>query len=120
MTQLGDLMAEADEADFQYVHPTEGRLAQLLAVYESAKAAADEASAHLKTITDAIKSEVTTSYTDGLGDAYKGYILGHDCITKPLKLLRVTQQRLQSKLLREHRPDIYQEFTKETTYWTLK
>lgn len=113
-------MAEADEDDFQYVHPTEGRLAQLLAVYENAKAAADEATAHLKTVTDAIKSEVITRYTDGLGEAYKGYLLGHESITKPLKLLQVTQQRLQSKLLREHHPDIYQKFTKETTYWTLK
>lgn len=91
------------------------RLEQLHAAYADAKAAADEAAARLKAITDALKVELTAAagpearrieLTSGPGPA--------------LRLTYTESWRLDSKRLKAEHPETWVAYAKKGGSWTLK
>ena len=92
------------------------RLVQLQALYLSTKAAADEATAQHKAVTDAIKAELAGSARDGA-----------TAITLPphgdapaLSLTYTETWRFDSKSFKAADPDTYVRYAKKSGSWTLR
>lgn len=93
--------------------PAESRLAQLHAAYPAAKAAADEAAATLKAITDAIKLELTQAAPDEERVTLRG-----DGPT--LALTYAERWTIDSRKLKAEDPETYVRYAKKGGSWTLK
>lgn len=103
-----------EPAPVQVAAGTSSRLEQLHAAYPAAKAAADEAAAQLKAITDGIKVELTTAAPD----ARRIRLDGADGPT--LQLTYAETWRLDSKRLKAEDPETYVRYAKQGGSWTLK
>lgn len=90
------------------------RLEQLHAAYPAAKAAADEAAARLKAVTDGIKLELTQAAPD----ARKVELAGIEGPT--LRLTYTETWRLDSKKLKAENPETYVRYATKGGSWTLK
>ena len=91
------------------------RLDQLAAEYAALKPLADEYAARLKTITDGIKSELAQ-----LHPGETEILLVGSTTPTPLRMLAVTQWRLDTKRLKSEQPNIYVRFAKQSTSWQLR
>src|SRR5215472_13064938 len=91
------------------------RLEQLLAQYAPAKAAAEEAAAHFKAVSDAIKAEAIASAT---APGAKGPPPDITVSGAPhLPVLRVIWRqawRLSTRRLKEEQPEIYARYAEKT------
>lgn len=95
--------------------PAGSRLEQLQALYPALKAAADEAIAQLKAVTDGIKLELTA-----LDANERRFTLAAADDRPALRLTWSVTQRLDSKRLRTEQPDLYAAYVKPSGSWTLK
>lgn len=93
----------------------ESRLEALAAAYAQAKPAADAADAHLKSITDAIKLELSNAAPGAL----KVDLSSPDLPT-PLRLQAKTGWRLDTKRLKAEAPETYVQYAVQTTAWELR
>jgi hypothetical protein len=84
-------------------------------MYDAAKAAADEADARLKAITDGIKAETSAAMPGGTDFTITSRDLAH-----PLTLQRRVSERLDTKLLRQMlTAEQYASLTKPSAAWYL-
>lgn len=98
------------------VEPTpDTRLAQLADAYTSAKAAADEADAHLKTITDAIKIELITA-----APGSNRIDLKSPSLAAPLRMQSRTSWKLDTARLKAEDPETYVRYARQSSYWELR
>lgn len=113
---MTDLVPEAAEPQAFVVQPQPGsRLEQLQAVYADAKARADEASAQLKAITDAIKTELTA-----LAPIGETRIALQSEAGPRLRLTYSEAWRLDSKRLKAEVPETWVRYAKKSGSWTLR
>jgi hypothetical protein len=91
------------------------RLAQLCAVYDIAKRAADDAAAALKVVTDGIKVEASAAVPGGTDFTIVSGALDH-----PLTLQLVQSQRVDTALLRTMLGEKYHSVCKPSSAWVLK
>jgi hypothetical protein len=91
------------------------RLAQLTALYDAAKNAADDAAAALKAVTDGIKAEVAEAVPGGTD-----FTIVSGDLALPLTLKLVRSERVDTKLLRAMLGDRYSSVCKMSQAWTLK
>lgn len=97
------------------IQPESGsRLDQLAARYAQLKPAADEATAALKAVTDAIKLELTTA-----GDGAPKVDLASEHLAKTLRLQHVESWRIDSTKLKAEAPEIYVRYAKKSGAWKL-
>lgn len=89
----------------------DSRLSALLAEYEQAKPAADEAEKRLKTITDAIKAELTAAAPGATEIDVAGHV--------PVHLSGREEWRLDTKALKAEDPQTYVRFARKSTKWVL-
>lgn len=90
------------------------RLEQLHAAYASAKSEAAAAAEALKTVTDAIKLELTQAVPDAPSIDLVGEGL------PPLRLTYVESWRVDSRKLKAEDPETYVRYAKKSGSWTLK
>lgn len=95
--------------------PADTRLAQLQESYAQAKADADEASARLKAITDAIKVELTQAAPNEARVQLAG---GEG--RPALRLAYSESWRVDARRLKAENPLIYATYAKKSGSWTLK
>lgn len=108
--------AETAEPQRQVVIAQSGtRLEQLHAQYEEAKAAADEATARLKFITDGIKTELVSSTPD----QPKLELRGGEGAARPLQLTWVESWRVDSTRLKRENPEVYVRYAVKGGSWRL-
>lgn len=91
------------------------RLAQLVALYDAAKDAADDAAEALKAITDGIKAETSSAVPGGTD-----FTIVSGDLALPLTLKLVRSERVDTKLLRAMLGDRYSSVCKPSQAWTLK
>ncbi len=91
------------------------RLAQLVALYDAAKDAADDAAEALKAITDGIKAETSGAVPGGTD-----FTIVSGDLALPLTLKLVRSERVDTKLLRAMLGDRYSSVCKPSQAWTLK
>ncbi|WP_428964128.1 hypothetical protein [Micromonospora fluostatini] len=91
------------------------RLDDLLAAYAVLKPAADEAAARLKTVTDAIKAELTTALPD-----VQRIEVAHGSLAQPLRLTYVDSWRLDTKALKAEMPEVYVRYARKGGKWDLR
>ncbi|TCB97555.1 hypothetical protein E0H26_11595 [Micromonospora zingiberis] len=91
------------------------RLDELLAAYAELKPAADEAAARLKTVTDAIKAELTEA-----APGEQRIDVTHEALAQPLRLSYVESWRLNTKQLKAEAPEIYVRFAVKGGKWELR
>lgn len=97
------------------------RLGQLAALYDAYKDAADAAADQLKSITDAIKTELTKNFQrTNPEQPYTKYVLASEHLRAPLSLTYTVSTRLDTKAIKAAFPRIEQEYGKVTGSWTLK
>lgn len=92
------------------------RLEQLQAAYPAAKAAADEAAAQLKAITDAVKLELTQAAPEG---SAKIELRGTDQ-APALRLTYSESWRVDARKLKAEDPETYVRYAKKSGAWTLR
>lgn len=93
------------------------RLAQLHAAYTDAKAAAEEANARLKSITDALKAELAGA-DNGAPEGTRQYdLVGPD--GPPLRLTYVESWRIDTNKLKAQDPETYVRYAKKSGSWRL-
>ncbi|GLW32252.1 hypothetical protein [Actinoplanes regularis] len=98
------------------VQPEPGsRLDDLLAAYAELKPRADELATRLKTITDAIKAELTAARP---GAQYIG--VDHPALVQPLRLTYVESWTLDSKRLKAENPELYVTYARKGGSWQLR
>jgi len=90
------------------------KLEQLHAIYTEAKAKADQAAADLKTVTDAIKAEMTSAAPD----AARLELVGPH--GPRLMLTYVEWWRVDATRLKKEDPETYVRFAKKGGSWQLK
>lgn len=107
-------MTTAPATETVQVRPETGsRLEQLHAEYESAKAAADEAAARLKSITDAIKAELTEA-APGAGRLQ--LLSPHG---PALGLTYTESWRIDTPRLKRENPELYVAYAVKSGSWRL-
>jgi hypothetical protein len=99
---------------FQVTPRKNSRLEQLHAVYADAKAKADQATSDLKTVTDAIKAEMTKAAPD---QARLELVGPHG---PRLTLTYVESWRVDATRLKAEAPETYVMFAKKRGSWQLK
>lgn len=97
-----------------YVAPG-SRLDDLLAVYSELKPQADELATRLKTVTDAIKSELTAARPGSLQ-----IDVAHPALAQALRLSYVETWRLDAKELKAQDPKTYVTYAKKSGSWQLR
>lgn len=96
----------------QQVTPAPGsRLAELVAVYDHAKATADAAAERLKVVTDAIKAEAILQAPAATCIELTGAV--------PLRLVCREQWRIDTKRLKTEDPFTYVRYAKKSVTWSL-
>ncbi|RGC68444.1 hypothetical protein C5N14_13740 [Micromonospora sp. MW-13] len=91
------------------------RLDDLLAAYAELKPAAEEMAARLKTVTDAIKAELTTAMPD-----VRRIDVAHEALAQPLRLSYVESWRLDTKALKAEKPEVYVRYAVKGNKWELR
>lgn len=91
------------------------RLDDLLATYAELKPAADEITGRLKTVTDAIKSELTSAVPDT-----RRIDVAHEALAQPLRLTYVERWELDTKRLKVDEPSLYVRYARKSTRWELR
>ncbi|MEP7738563.1 hypothetical protein ABKW28_12975 [Nocardioides sp. 31GB23] len=110
------ILSQAPEPQPVLVQPDpESRLAQLHAAYPEAKAAADEANARLKDITDGIKTELFNAAPEG-----ERKIELHSDGGRPLRLVHSESWRVDTARLKKESPETYVRYAKKSESWSLK
>lgn len=107
--------AEVEQAPVTVTPQAGTRLEQLHAAYADAKAAADDAAAKLKAVTDAIKVELTQAAPEG---ERKIELAGQ--AGPVLRLTYSESWRLDSKRLKAEHPETWVRYAKKSGSWTLK
>ncbi len=92
------------------------RLEELLAAYEPLKAAAEEAAERFKSLTDAIKNEITAACPDGTA---RVSIAGTPGLPR-LTMAWIKSWRVDSRKLKEEQPYLWVKYSKESSYWELR
>lgn len=95
--------------------PAGSRLESLLAAYADLKPRADDLTARLKSVTDAIKAELTAAQP-GAGRID----VTHEVLTQPLRLTYVESWRLDTKRLKADAPEIYVRYAVKGSKWELR
>lgn len=91
------------------------RLEGLLATYARLKPEADEAAARLKTVTDAIKVELTAA-----APGAQRIDVAHDTLAQPLRLAYVERWDLDTKRLKAEAPETYVRYARKGGTWVLR
>lgn len=91
------------------------RLEDLLATYARLKPEADEAAARLKTITDAIKVELTAA-----APGAQRIDVAHGVLPQPLRLAYVERWNLDTQRLKAEAPETYVRFARKGGSWVLR
>jgi hypothetical protein len=91
------------------------RLEDLLATYARFKPEADEAAARLKTITDAIKVELTAA-----APGAQRIDVAHETLPQPLRLAYIESWRVDTKRLKAEAPETYVRFAIKGGKWDLR
>jgi len=91
------------------------RLADLLARYDAARAAADAAAAELKQIADGIKAETAARLPEGATEAR----VDAPGLSRPLRLMAVVSWRVDTAKLRAEAPETYARCARQSTSWRL-
>ena len=92
------------------------RLEQLLASYESLKAARDEASDRFDALTDAIKAELTATVPKGT----EAISLGGSPALPRLRMTWTRPWRFDSKRFRAEHPRLYVQYERQGGHWDLR
>lgn len=92
------------------------RLEQLLASYESAKAAADEAKTRFEALTDAIKAELAASVPDGTTEIA---LSGSPALPR-LRMAWKQPYRFDVKRFRAECPALYVKYEARSGHWELR
>lgn len=92
------------------------RLEELLASYEPAKAAAEEAAERFRAVTDAIKAETAAACPDG---TTRASLAGAPGLPR-LKMTWLTPWRFDSKRFREEQPAMYVKYEKQGGFWEIR
>jgi hypothetical protein len=91
------------------------RLEDLLATYAPLKPQADELADRLKSVTDAIKAELTAAAPDALK-----IDVAHEALAAPLRLSYVESWTLDTKRLKAEQPALYVTYARKGGKWVLK
>ena len=91
------------------------RLEELLAAYAELKPRVDELTGRLKSVTEAIKAELTTARP---GAQYIG--VDHPALAQPLRLTYVETWTLDSKRLKSDNPELYVAYARKGGSWQLR
>lgn len=91
------------------------RLDDLLAIYAQLKPAADETAARLKTVTDAIKSELMAAAPEA-----RRIDVAHAALPQPLRLSYVESWTLDTKRLKADDPATYVQYARKGGSWQLR
>jgi hypothetical protein len=91
------------------------RLEDLLATYVHLKPEADELTMRLKTVTDAIKAEITAAMP-----GEQSIDVRHPTLAMPLRLSYVERWNLDTKQLKAHEPETYVRYARKSGRWELR
>lgn len=91
------------------------RLDALLGVYADVKAAADDAAAQLKVVTDGIKSELSLAHPDA-----PAVDVRHPLLATPLRLSYVERWTVDTTRLKTEDPETYVRFARKGGTWQLR
>jgi hypothetical protein len=91
------------------------RLDDLLAVYAGLKPRADEITTRLKSVTDAIKTELMTA-----APGAQRIDVAHEALAQPLRLSYVESWSLDSKRLKAEDPATYVAYARKGGSWQLR
>lgn len=91
------------------------RLAQLVSLFASLKPDVEDYTERFKATKDGIKSEMSA-----LRPGETTVTLTSDLLEKPLKLSAKTSNRVDTKLLKDIFPEVYDYVLKPTTAWELR
>jgi hypothetical protein len=91
------------------------RLEDLLATYAHLKPQADELADRLKSVTDAIKAELTAAAPEALK-----IDVAHEALAAPLRLSYVESWTLDSKRLKAEQPALYVTYARKGGKWELR
>jgi hypothetical protein len=98
------------------IQPQAGsRLDDLCALYAELKPRADELTARLKVVTDAIKAELTAA-----APGAQRIGLSHEALPAPLRLAYIESWSLDSKRLKADDPALYVRYARKTGKWELR
>lgn len=95
--------------------PAGSRLEELLATYESAKAAAADAESRYKAVTDAIKAELSSA-NPGVAEMT---LAGQPGLPR-LSMTWVRPWRLDTKRFKEDHPHLYVQYATQSGHWDLR
>jgi hypothetical protein len=91
------------------------RLEDLLATYAHLKPQADELATRLKSVTDAIKVELTTAVPDA-----PRIDVAHEVLEQPLRLAFIESWTLDAKRMKAEDPATYVRFARKGGKWQLR
>ncbi|BEL07852.1 hypothetical protein Q0Z83_060430 [Actinoplanes sichuanensis] len=91
------------------------RLDDLLATYAELKPRVDELTGRLKSVTDAIKAELTSA-----NPAAVRVDVDHPALAMPLRLSYVESWSLDTKRLKEEQPAVYVTYARKGGRWDLR
>lgn len=91
------------------------RLEDLLATYAHLKPQAEELATRLKTVTDAIKAELTTRHPGAVQ-----VDVAHEALAAPLRLSYVESWTLDTKRLKAEDPETYVRYARKGGRWELR
>jgi hypothetical protein len=91
------------------------RLDDLLSAYAQLKPQADEAATRLKSVTDAIKTELMAAAPEA-----RRVDVDHSALTQPLRLSYVEGWRLDAKRLKGDDPATYVRYATKSGKWDLR
>jgi hypothetical protein len=92
-----------------------GRLADLLAAYAQLKPQTDELTARLKTVTEAIKAELTAA-----APGAAQIDVAHPALAQPLRLSYVERWELDTRRLKAEEPATYVQYARKSGRWELR
>ena len=93
------------------------RLDDLLATYAHLKPEADELAGRLKSVTDAIKAELSLTI---LGTPALQVDVAHVALAQPLRLSYVERWDLDTKRMKVEDPEAYVRFARKSGRWELR
>ncbi len=91
------------------------RLEDLLATYAQLKPTVDELTGRLKSITDAIKAELTTAVPNA-----PQVDVAHEALATPLRLSYVESWTLDTKRFKAEHPETYVMYARKGGRWELR
>jgi hypothetical protein len=91
------------------------RLDDLLAMYAALKPEADELATRLKTVTDAIKAELSAAVPGA-----QRVDVAHPALSQPLRLSYVERWELDTRRMKAEAPETYVQFARKSARWELR